>query len=47
MAMYIKTYRKFTRKAFLPTVLVLMESICFPSFTELPKDYNAMKGGTK
>ena len=47
MNTYIETYRKFTRKAFLPTVLVVMGSICISAYAEVPKGYKAIKGGTK
>lgn len=47
MNMYIRTYRKFTRKAFLPTVLLLMGEYLHTAYAELPKGYNEMKGGTK
>ena len=38
MNTYIETYRKFTRKAFLPTVLVVMGSICISAYAEVPKE---------
>ena len=47
MNMYIKIYRKFTRKAFLSTFFVVMDSIFIPAYAEVSKGYNEMKGGTK